>query len=585
MLRTPSARFAAVGLAVLPVYVLGAVGAGECSSRCSGWPAWGRWPAGWRCTGRPGPRPGCSWAPACCSGRSATSPTPATTCGPRRSPFPSWADLLYAAGYPSMTVALLLVLRRSGVRDAVAWQDAGIWTLAASLLAWPWLLEPTATAEGTTLLARVVASAFPVLDLLLMLLLLRLVAGRERPLTFGLLALALAGYLVSDALYGLQSLAGTYESGSLVDLGWIASYFGIGAIALHPGMLSLTEPVEAPPRARSRLRWVGLAIAAMLAPGMLAAQHLFAEHVDVLVIAVAAAVMFVLTTLRGAAVVHELDRLTQRLRLREHELHRRATTDSLTGLANRSALHERLQADAASGRPTCVALLDLDEFKHVNDTRGHEAGDALLVEVASRLVAGLGPHDLVARLGGDEFAVVSPRSAVQLADHLAGCLPGLRGRRAAPRCRCAPASASRSTPVVRPTRTCRRRCCATPTSRCTPRRGRAGPARPSTGRRCRPTCCSASRSGASSSRPSPSTASSRGCQPVVDLATGAAAGLRGARALGHPARGHGAAGDVHPAAPRRPAWSSRSARRSCEEAARQAAAGRRDAAPASLELA
>ena len=300
MLRTPWARFAAVGLAVLPVYVLVPSSVQEVLYPLFGLACVGAVARGLALHRPARPAPWLLLGAGLLLWTLGDLAYTGYDLWTETVPFPSWADLLYAAGYPSMTLALLLVLRRSGVRDTVAWQDAGIWTLAASLLAWPWLLEPTATAEGTTLLARVVASAFPVLDLLLMLLLLRLVAGRERPLTYGLLALALAGYLVSDALYGLQSLAGTYESGSLVDLGWIASYFGIGAIALHPGMLDLTEPVQAPPRARSRLRWFGLALAALLAPGMLAAQHLFADHVDVLVIAVAAAVMFVLTTLRGA---------------------------------------------------------------------------------------------------------------------------------------------------------------------------------------------------------------------------------------------------------------------------------------------
>ena len=338
-------------------------------------------------------------------------------------PYPSWADALYGLGYPAMSLALLLVLRRSGVRDAVAWQDAGIWSLAAAVLAWPGLLEPTATAEGQTLLARVVAVGFPVLDLLLMLMLLRLLAGRERPAVYGLLALSLSGYLVSDAVYGVQSVAGTYVGGTVVDLGWIACYVGIGTIALHPAMVALTEPVQAPERPRSALRWFGLGAAALLAPGMLVAQDLLSDHVDVLVIASAAAMMFLLTTLRGAGLVRELEVMTRRLRAGEQELRRRASTDALTGLANRAALHERLAADAASGRRTCVALLDLDEFKHVNDSRGHEAGDALLLVVATRLVAGVREQDLVARLGGDEFAVVSSAPAPDLAARLVRCLP------------------------------------------------------------------------------------------------------------------------------------------------------------------
>jgi diguanylate cyclase (GGDEF)-like protein/PAS domain S-box-containing protein len=84
--------------------------------------------------------------------------------------------------------------------------------------------------------------------------------------------------------------------------------------------------------------------------------------------------------------------------------------DALTGLANRAAVAQRIE-DAATrqrrwGDPFTVLLLDLDRFKHVNDTLGHSAGDALLREAATRLKALLRETDVLARLGGDEFAII-----------------------------------------------------------------------------------------------------------------------------------------------------------------------------------
>jgi diguanylate cyclase (GGDEF)-like protein len=84
--------------------------------------------------------------------------------------------------------------------------------------------------------------------------------------------------------------------------------------------------------------------------------------------------------------------------------------DGLTGLANRNLFKERLDAAVARhrriGTEFAVFLLDLDRFKTVNDTLGHQAGDKLLKEVAGRIKATCGEADIAARLGGDEFAVI-----------------------------------------------------------------------------------------------------------------------------------------------------------------------------------
>jgi diguanylate cyclase (GGDEF)-like protein len=89
----------------------------------------------------------------------------------------------------------------------------------------------------------------------------------------------------------------------------------------------------------------------------------------------------------------------------------RATHDSLTGLANRATLTERLTASFRSGSQRRVAresllFIDIDDFKDVNDTKGHEGGDALLIQLATRLNGCVRAQDLVARLGGDEFAIM-----------------------------------------------------------------------------------------------------------------------------------------------------------------------------------
>ncbi|MBQ1093931.1 aminotransferase class I/II-fold pyridoxal phosphate-dependent enzyme [Streptomyces sp. B93] len=101
--------------------------------------------------------------------------------------------------------------------------------------------------------------------------------------------------------------------------------------------------------------------------------------------------------------------VTEQRRL-EHELTQRAFHDSLTGLPNRTLLLERIERALLRGRResslTCLLFVDLDDFKLVNDTMGHSAGDRLLMAVGNRLSQTLRRTDTAARLGGDEFAVL-----------------------------------------------------------------------------------------------------------------------------------------------------------------------------------
>lgn len=101
-----------------------------------------------------------------------------------------------------------------------------------------------------------------------------------------------------------------------------------------------------------------------------------------------------------------------------------ASHDWLTGLANRRAFEARLQAelDNTAAGPLALILLDLDQFKSVNDSCGHLAGDRLLCQVSHLLRQDRRPHDLVARLGGDEFSLILPQcppsSAIDIAERL-----------------------------------------------------------------------------------------------------------------------------------------------------------------------
>ena len=152
-----------------------------------------------------------------------------------------------------------------------------------------------------------------------------------------------------------------------------------------------------------------VAIAAV--DGLLLSVVLPSNAADRRVIVISAVVLTGLVVLRQITAFLDNGRLLRRL---DHG----ATHDGLTQLPNRTLFHERLlrAMGGPTERPVAVALIDLDDFKEVNDTLGHEVGDLLLVSVAQRLNACIRVEDTVARLGGDEFVVVLDGADPEAAD-------------------------------------------------------------------------------------------------------------------------------------------------------------------------
>jgi diguanylate cyclase (GGDEF)-like protein len=103
----------------------------------------------------------------------------------------------------------------------------------------------------------------------------------------------------------------------------------------------------------------------------------------------------------------------------EEKLRRQATLDALTGVLNRGAIMERLEVEmdrsGREGDSLCVAMVDLDHFKQINDTYGHSVGDSVLCEAARRMCSVVRPYDVVGRYGGEEFIVVFSRCDEQTA--------------------------------------------------------------------------------------------------------------------------------------------------------------------------
>jgi len=307
------------------------------------------------------------------------------------------ADAWYLAAYPLLVLALIrLVRHRTPGWDAPGIIDAGIVAISAGLLSWMFLISPTAFAADTPALARVVEAAYPVLDLLLLVVAARLMLGAgTRTASFRVLTGGLVLLLLADTVYAAQNLLGVYQDRSWLDALWMLAAASLGTAALHPSMREVTQvsPVAGPDATPGRL--VLLAVAALLAPATMLMQYLRGANLYAPIATSACMALFLLVIGRMAVMVAAQRHM--------------AITDGLTGLRTRRFLEQALTTEAARHqRHVGLLLLDLDHFKSINDAHGHHGGDRVLCEVARRLREFVRPGDVVARYGGEEFAVLLP---------------------------------------------------------------------------------------------------------------------------------------------------------------------------------
>ncbi len=305
--------------------------------------------------------------------------------------YPSPADACWLAFYVVAYVAVALTVRdRVTEFRASAWLDGAVAGFGAAALVVAFALGPVLTQTDGKLSVVATNLAYPVADVLLIIFIVSAATAVQTPSAdWWLLGGGLAMFCVGDVIFLFQSANQTYREGGLLDLTW-----PLGAVLLGFAACTRQEPTN-------RLTEMGRRYAV---PTVFAATS-----VAVLVYGQAhrlplAGVLLAITAIASAAIrmvltVREVSLLA--------DSRREARTDELTGLANRRSFTELLDRDLAGDDTYAVMIMDLDAFKEVNDSLGHDAGDDLLRWVASRL-ATVFPVGRLARLGGDEFGALVP---------------------------------------------------------------------------------------------------------------------------------------------------------------------------------
>jgi diguanylate cyclase (GGDEF)-like protein len=312
----------------------------------------------------------------------------------------SFADVIYLLGYLVFAAAVLVMIRRrpTGRREALL--DGTAFASAIAVVVWLTIVRPQSVESGDRLVVIVLA-AYPLMDAVLVAALLWLVLtpggdGRgQRLLVAGVAVLA-----VVDGTYAVLTRAGMDESLRYANAFFPTAYAVVALGVCHASVrVRHTRPRTATPHLHPG-RALLLGAALVLAPAAAAMSATSEASIDRVVLLVMTCGISIIVLTRFVNEAHARERIhADVLYLAAH--------DPLTGLLNRRAFLTEI--DAVVGRRPCALFyIDLDGFKWLNDSNGHDAGDDALVSAAHRLSSAVREGDLVARLGGDEFAVCCP---------------------------------------------------------------------------------------------------------------------------------------------------------------------------------
>ncbi|MFZ9291802.1 MAG: putative bifunctional diguanylate cyclase/phosphodiesterase [Ilumatobacteraceae bacterium] len=312
------------------------------------------------------------------------------------------------------------IRRRLGRDPGDVLADAAIVALGAWCVIWIALLEPRERVGAADVAVVAVAGATLAGSAVVVFVLAWLLLSDARQsAAAGLVAGAIGASILGDLAYAAADAGRLDVAPHLAYAPSVLSLFLASAAVLHPSAASLASP--APGRTRTPLRArVLLTTAALVVPVVVLTLASPAGTADRVVRATSIAVLAAVVMLRVGAALRANAELQRRLVAS-------AQTDALTGLSNRLLMLEHVAGALAraheDGRKPAVLFIDVDRFKNINDSLGHQVGDDVLMAVAQRLRVALPARCIVGRISGDEFVVLDAEArevsdAMLVADHV-----------------------------------------------------------------------------------------------------------------------------------------------------------------------
>ena len=315
------------------------------------------------------------------------------------------SDALYLLFYPLALLGLQLLISIQQRLTILELVDASIVGLGLSTLGAAFALQPVIPHFDGDLNQSFLAIIYPVADLVLLCFILATVVMQGFSARGLLLSIGICVYAATDFLFLWQNLNLNYVFGSLVDYGWLLAFIMIAESAWQPSSEKSTKIGINP---------ILITISVFLSATLLALLAIAPDNFPHFILIPAIGTL-ALAFVRMSIALNQARSIGHERVL--------ARTDDLTTLPNRRRLISEIQSFAV--RKGSLLLLDLDGFKPVNDTYGHEVGDKVLQQVAQRFSRALPNNALLARLGGDEFGILvdgSNESVMEIALALRGTL-------------------------------------------------------------------------------------------------------------------------------------------------------------------